>query len=99
MFKSCLDSFTGSNVENVAWLLEGCGRYLLRSDTTHEPFAKMVRMKYALVFLAIEFFLQLELMKRKKAMQHFDQRQSLLLENAYYQVSEQQLGSGSTCEY
>ena len=45
MFKVCLDGFTGSNVENVAWLLEGCGRYLLRSDITHEPFAKMVRMK------------------------------------------------------
>lgn len=70
MFKSCLDNFTGSNVENVAWLLEGCGRYLLRSDVTHEPFAKM-----------------LELMKRKQAMQHFDQRQTLLLENAYYQCN------------
>ena len=45
VFKVCLDNFTGSNVENVAWLLEGCGRYLLRSDATHEPFAKMVRMK------------------------------------------------------
>jgi len=45
MFKVCLDNFTGSNVENIAWLLEGCGRYVLRSDATHEPFAKMVRMK------------------------------------------------------
>ena len=56
MFKSCLDNFTGSNVENVAWLLEGCGRYLLRSDATHEPFAKMVGMKFFPVFLVIEFF-------------------------------------------
>jgi hypothetical protein len=31
--------------------------------------------------------LQLELMRRKQSMQHFDQRQILLLENAYYQVS------------
>ena len=54
MFKVCLDNFTGSNVENVAWLLEGCGRYLLRSDVTHEPFAKMVRMKYFQAFLATE---------------------------------------------
>lgn len=30
--------------------------------------------------------LQLELMRRKQSMQHFDQRQLLLLENAYYQV-------------
>jgi regulator of nonsense transcripts 2 len=29
---------------------------------------------------------QLELMRRKQSMQHFDQRQQLLLENAYYQV-------------
>lgn len=85
MFKVCLDNFTGSNVENVAWLLEGCGRYLLRSDVTHEPFAKMVRARFTPVYLDTEIS-QLELMKRKQAMQHFDQRQSLLLENAYYQV-------------
>lgn len=29
---------------------------------------------------------QLELMRRKQSMQHFDQRQQLVLENAYYQV-------------
>ena len=54
MFKVCLDSFTGSNVENVAWLLEGCGRYLLRSDATHEPFAKMVRTESIPIYLGIE---------------------------------------------
>ena len=86
MFKVCLDNFTGSNVENVAWSLEGCGRYLLRSDATGEPFAKMVRAKSIPVYLVTES-LQLELMKRKQVMQHFDQRQTLLLENAYYQVS------------
>lgn len=56
MFKSCLDNFIGSNVENVAWLLEGCGRYLLRSEATHEPFAKMVRMKCVFVCLGAELF-------------------------------------------
>lgn len=55
MFKVCLDSFTGSNVENVAWLLEGCGRYLLRSDATHEPFAKMVRMAPVFIWIGTEF--------------------------------------------
>ena len=50
-------------------LLEGCGRFLLRSEETREPFGKMI-----------------ELMRRKQSMQHFDQRQLLLLENAYYQV-------------
>ena len=54
MFKVCLDGFTGSNVENVAWLLEGCGRYLLRSDSTHEPFAKMVRTEFIHIYLGIE---------------------------------------------
>ena len=28
-------------------------------------------------------------MRRKQSMQHFDQRQVLLLENAYYQVSRE----------
>ena len=54
MFKACLDNFTGSNIENVAWLLEGCGRYLLRSDATHEPFAKMVGTKSVPVYLGTE---------------------------------------------
>ncbi|OCH88273.1 transcription factor [Obba rivulosa] len=70
MFKVCLDDFSGTNVENIAHLLEGCGRFLLRSEDTHEPFSKM-----------------LDLMRRKQSMQHFDQRQLLLLENAYYQCN------------
>ncbi|KAG1770430.1 ARM repeat-containing protein [Suillus occidentalis] len=70
MFKVCLDEFSGTNVENISMLLEGCGRFLLRSDETRERFGTM-----------------LELMRRKQSMQHFDQRQILLLENAYYQVS------------
>ncbi|KAH9917919.1 transcription factor [Epithele typhae] len=69
-FKVCLDDFSGTNVENIAMLLEGCGRFLLRSEETHEPFSKMI-----------------ELMRRKQSMQHFDQRQLLLLENAYYQCN------------
>ncbi|KAH0827963.1 ARM repeat-containing protein [Lanmaoa asiatica] len=70
MFKVCLDDFSGTNVENIALLLEGCGRFLLRSEDTRERFSTM-----------------LELMKRKQNMQHFDQRQILLLENAYYQCN------------
>lgn len=42
MFKVCLDDFSGTNVDNIALLLEGCGRFLLRSDDTRERFAKMV---------------------------------------------------------
>uniref|UniRef100_A0A0W0FH57 MIF4G domain-containing protein n=1 Tax=Moniliophthora roreri TaxID=221103 RepID=A0A0W0FH57_MONRR len=69
IFKVCLDDFSGNNVENLALLLEGCGRFLLRSEDTRERFGTM-----------------LELMRRKQSMQHFDQRQLLLLENAYYQA-------------
>ncbi|RDB25023.1 Regulator of nonsense transcripts UPF2 [Hypsizygus marmoreus] len=70
IFKVCLDDFSGTNVENIALLLEGCGRFLLRSEDTSERFSTM-----------------LELMRRKQNMQHFDQRQLLLLENAYYQCN------------
>ncbi|KAK7005600.1 nonsense-mediated mRNA decay factor [Favolaschia claudopus] len=63
VFKVCLDDFSGTNVENLALLLEGCGRFLLRSEETHQRFGTM------------------------QSMQHFDQRQLLLLENAYYQCN------------
>lgn len=43
MFKVCLDDFSGTNIENIAMLLEGCGRFLLRSEETRQPFSKMVR--------------------------------------------------------
>ncbi|KAF7782626.1 hypothetical protein Agabi119p4_2002 [Agaricus bisporus var. burnettii] len=70
VFKVCLDDFTGTNIDNIAMLLEGCGRFLLRSEETTERFGTM-----------------LELMRRKQSLQHFDQRQILLLENAYYQCN------------
>lgn len=44
MFKVCLDDFSGTNIENISMLLEGCGRFLLRSDETRQPFSKMVSM-------------------------------------------------------
>lgn len=75
MFKVCLDDFSGTNVDNLAILLEGCGRFLLRSADTKERFATM-----------------LELMRRKQSLQHFDQRQILLLENAYYQCNPPERG-------
>ncbi|PFH51566.1 hypothetical protein AMATHDRAFT_74915 [Amanita thiersii Skay4041] len=70
IFKVCLDDFSGTNVENIALLLEGCGRFLLRSEETSDRFGTM-----------------LELMRRKQSLQHFDPRQLLLLENAYYQCN------------
>lgn len=44
MFKVCLDDFTGVNIENLALLLEGCGRFLLRSEETSERFAAMLEL-------------------------------------------------------
>lgn len=85
MFKVCLDDFSGTNVENIALLLEGCGRYLLRTDITQKRFATMVRTCFDPSRGCSDAW-QLELMRRKQHLQHFDQRQQLLLENAYYQV-------------
>ncbi|EJD02975.1 transcription factor [Fomitiporia mediterranea MF3/22] len=70
IFKVCLDDFSGVNIDNLAMLLEGCGRYLLRSDETKDRFVTMI-----------------ELMRRKQSMQHLDPRQTLMLENAYYQCN------------
>ncbi|KAI0248110.1 ARM repeat-containing protein [Lactifluus subvellereus] len=70
MFKVCIDDFSGTNVDNLALLLEGCGRFLLRNDETKQRFGTMV-----------------ELMKRKQKLLHLDQRQIMLLENAYYQAN------------
>lgn len=42
IFKVCLDNFSGVNVDNVALLLEGCGRFLLRSEETGARFKTMV---------------------------------------------------------
>lgn len=46
MFKVCLDDFSGTNIENIALLLEGCGRFLLRSDDTRERFGTMVSSRF-----------------------------------------------------
>jgi regulator of nonsense transcripts 2 len=45
IFKVCLDDFSGTNVDNIAMLLEGCGRFLLRNDETKMRFATMVSFK------------------------------------------------------
>jgi hypothetical protein len=87
MFKACLDDFSGINVDNLAMLLEGCGRFLLRSEETSERFSTMVLLAEYLSNRTLMACFKLELMRRKQSMQHFDQRQLLLLENAYYQVS------------
>jgi len=86
MFKVCLDDFSGTNVENLALLLEGCGRFLLRSDNTRERFGTMACQLSVCDTPRTYLIAQMELMRRKQTMQHFDQRQLLLLENAYYQV-------------
>ncbi|KAG6903019.1 hypothetical protein C0995_007452 [Termitomyces sp. Mi166 len=51
-----------------------------------EEFRYLQRKKNVVKELA-EVRLKLELMRRKQSLQHFDQRQLLLLENAYYQCN------------
>ena len=49
-FKICLDDFNGPNIENIATLLETCGRYLLRTPETSERMSgtlEMLRRKRA----------------------------------------------------
>ncbi|KAJ9123167.1 hypothetical protein QFC22_001360 [Naganishia vaughanmartiniae] len=70
ILKVCLEDFTGPNVDNVANLLESCGRFLLRNEETSERAKAMV-----------------DLMRRKQNTQHFDARQKVMLENAYYQCN------------
>lgn len=41
MFKVCIDDFYGTNIDNLALLLEGCGRFLLRNDETKQRFGTM----------------------------------------------------------
>jgi hypothetical protein len=41
MFKVCIDDFSGTNIDNLALLLEGCGRFLLRYDETKQRFGTM----------------------------------------------------------
>lgn len=36
VFKVLLDDFTGPNVDNLCTVLEGCGRFLLRTEATSE---------------------------------------------------------------
>ncbi|KAJ9104356.1 hypothetical protein QFC19_003998 [Naganishia cerealis] len=70
VLKVCLEDFTGPNIDNVANLLESCGRFLLRNEETSERAKAMV-----------------DLMRRKQNTQHFDARQKVMLENAYYQCN------------
>ena len=44
IFGVFLGDFTGVNIDNTALLLEGCGRYLMRTEETK---AKMLSMVYA----------------------------------------------------
>ncbi|GAA6010941.1 hypothetical protein JCM10207_004002 [Rhodosporidiobolus poonsookiae] len=42
IFKILLDDFTGPNIDNFCTVLEGCGRFLLRSESTHERMRQVV---------------------------------------------------------
>lgn len=42
IFKVLLDDFSGPNIDNFCTLLEGCGRFLLRSESTGEKMRQVV---------------------------------------------------------
>ncbi|KAG0661052.1 hypothetical protein C6P46_004159 [Rhodotorula mucilaginosa] len=42
VFKVLLDDFTGPNIDNFCTFLEGCGRFLLRSESTSERMRQVV---------------------------------------------------------
>jgi regulator of nonsense transcripts 2 len=42
IFKVLLDDFSGPNIDNFCTLLEGCGRFLLRSEATSEKMRQVV---------------------------------------------------------
>ncbi|KAJ1022534.1 hypothetical protein NDA16_003523 [Ustilago loliicola] len=42
--KTCLEDFTGPNIDVLASLLEGCGRYLLRTEATSAHMRSMLEM-------------------------------------------------------
>lgn len=87
-FKVCVDDLAGPNVDNLCNLMEGCGRYLLRTDATREKMTQLVR--FGVWVLTTRTLMQrreqMDQMKRKKMSQNMDQRAIMMLENAYYQV-------------
>ncbi|KAG0150896.1 hypothetical protein CROQUDRAFT_37544 [Cronartium quercuum f. sp. fusiforme G11] len=40
--KVCVDELTGSNIENLCNLLEGCGRWVFRNEHTHDKMAQLL---------------------------------------------------------
>ncbi|GAA5985262.1 hypothetical protein JCM10908_002591 [Rhodotorula pacifica] len=68
VFKVLLDDFSGPNIDNFCTFIEGCGRFLLRSESTADRMRQVV-----------------DVYKRKRAAMNLDERQSAMLDNAYYQ--------------
>lgn len=65
-----LDDFSTTNIENLCTLLEGCGRFLLRSEATCEKMGAVLET----------------VVRKKKAVGRLTVGQVQSLENAYYQV-------------
>ncbi|BGP19262.1 hypothetical protein JCM10213_008219 [Rhodosporidiobolus nylandii] len=42
IFKILLDDFSGPNIDNFCTMLEGCGRFLLRSESTNERMRQVI---------------------------------------------------------
>ena len=70
IYKVLLDDFAGVNIDNLCTILEGCGRFLLRSPPTAEKMLAVLET----------------LKRKKKSATHLDVRMVTSLENAYYMV-------------
>ncbi|KAJ6258274.1 hypothetical protein Dda_7193 [Drechslerella dactyloides] len=83
-FKVALDDFSKVNIEIICILLEGCGRYLLRTAAT-QP--RMINFTPATVFDTHSNIQQLETLQRKKDAHHLSPQDRVSIENAFYYVS------------
>lgn len=72
VFKVLLDDLSGPNITNLCVVMEGCGRYLLRSPATAEKMMGVLEV----------------VKRKIKVDVNLDARQVTELENAYYQVCQ-----------
>jgi regulator of nonsense transcripts 2 len=83
-----LDDFSATSIDLACNFIESAGRFLYRNPTTRVRMANMVRPVFppeagARTHAALA---QLDILMRKKSALHLDNRQVMMVENAYYQA-------------
>ncbi|KAK9450604.1 armadillo-type protein [Limtongia smithiae] len=69
--KVLTDGFGRNEIESLSNMLESCGRFLLRSESTRDTMADVLQIVW----------------KKKSSAQNLDSRDRILLENAFYYVN------------